>query len=214
MTVPLTTTPVYAASGLFVCFEGGDGVGKSTQAQYLQERLHQRGYQVVLTLEPGGTAVGKRLRQLLLDPATGALEPRTETLLYLADKVEHVARVVQPALDQGAVVITDRYTDSTMAYQGAGRDIDSEQLRQLLAWSTFGLRPHLTILLDAPPRLGLARVSQPDRIEAESEEFHHRVREGFLAQAERDPEHYFVVDADHPRQQIAAAIWERVEPLL
>jgi dTMP kinase len=201
-------------TGLFVCFEGGEGAGKSTQSTLLASALTEQGYAVRLTFEPGDTPVGKQLRGIVLDPATGALSPRTEALLYAADKAEHVDTLVRPALDRGEVVITDRYVDSSLAYQGAGRVLDLEGLTSLQRWATADLRPHLTVVLDVDPADGLGRFEERDRIEAESVEFHERARRAFLGFAAADPDHYLVVDARLPVAEIAAAVLDRVTPLL
>ncbi|GAB2871157.1 hypothetical protein GCM10027026_22050 [Myroides odoratimimus subsp. xuanwuensis] len=169
---------------------------------------------MVSTFEPGDTEVGRRLRQIVLDPATGDLSDRTETLLYAADKAEHVDTVVQPALDAGRVVVTDRYVDSTLAYQGAGRTLDVAEVERVARWATHDLRPHLTVVLDLMPEQGLGRFEERDRIEGQSLEFHRRVREAFLTMAAADPEHYLVVDARLEREEIAAAVRELVRPLL
>jgi dTMP kinase len=208
---------VYASSGVFVCFEGGEGAGKSTQSKLLRDWLESTGHAVILTFEPGDTAVGRRVREIVLDPATGALADRTEALLYAADKAEHVETLVQPALDRGAVVITDRYVDSTLAYQGAGRGIGKTidgELERVARWATRDLRPHLTVVLDLAPSHGLGRFEERDRIEGESVEFHERVRDAFLELAAQSPEHYLVLDARQPVDEIAAAVRRRVEPLL
>ncbi|MFT4084026.1 MAG: dTMP kinase [Nocardioides sp.] len=205
---------VYAERGVFVCFEGGEGSGKSTQAGLLEASLRAAGHTVLLTREPGGTPVGNELRRIVLSPETGALDPRCEALLYAADKAEHVGTLVAPALARGEVVVMDRYVDSTLAYQGAGRDLDLDGLEQVARWATGDLRPHLTVLLDLEPSAGLGRFEQRDRIEQESEEFHHRVRAGFLALAAADPEHYLVLDARLPVAEIQAAVRARTEPLL
>src|SRR3954471_20416746 len=205
---------VYAATGCFVALQGGEGAGKSTQAARLAEWLRADGYDVLLTREPGDTAVGQKLRQIVLDPATGNISHRTETLLYAADKAEHVDRVVAPALARGAVVITDRYVDSTLAYQGAGRDLEDREVERIARWATSDLRPHLTVVLDLPPQQGLTRFEERDRIEAESVAFHERVREMFLRLATASPEHYLVIDARLPVDEIARHIQARVRPLL
>jgi dTMP kinase len=203
----------YAGSGVFVCFEGGEGAGKSTQARLLAEHLRARGRDVLLTFEPGDTAVGKEIRRIVLDPATGHLADRTEALLYAADKAEHVRKVVAPALDRGAVVITDRYVDTALAYQGVARGIDADELESVLRWATDDLRPHLTIVLDVDPEEGMGRFEGRDRIEAEGLEFHRRARDGFLALAKADPDHYLVLDGRDDVDALAAAIRERVEQL-
>jgi dTMP kinase len=207
-------SPVYASVGVFVCFEGGDGSGKSTQSRALADRLEGEGYTVRHTFEPGDTEVGVRVRQIVLDPATGELSDRTEALLYAADKAEHVHSVVQPALDRGEVVITDRYVDSMLAYQGAGRRLDLVEVERVARWATHDLRPHLTVVLDLAPDHGLGRFDGRDRIEGESVEFHERARQTFLHLAAADPDHYLVVDAGLPVEVISAAVAERTSPLL
>lgn len=201
-------------TGLFVCFEGGEGSGKSTQSRLLREHLEQQGREVVLTFEPGDTPVGAELRRIVLSPETGALSDRTEVLLYAADKAEHVDTVVLPALERGAVVVTDRYVDSTLAYQGAGRTLPVGEVAHVARWATGDLRPHLTVVLDLEPAAGLGRFEGRDRIEGESLEFHQRVRQAFLDMAAEDPQHYLVLDARAAVEEIAAAIRERVEALL
>jgi dTMP kinase len=201
-------------TGVFVCFEGGEGAGKSTQTRTLEAWLRSEGYAVRLTFEPGDTEVGRRVRQIVLDPATGDLADRTETLLYAADKAEHVDTVVLPALERGEVVITDRYVDSSLAYQGAGRALDLGEVEQVQRWATRDLRPHLTVVLDLAPEHGLGRFAERDRIEGESVEFHERVRKAFVEMASADPDHYLVVDAGRPVDDIAAEVRRRVEPLL
>ncbi|HMU35607.1 MAG TPA: dTMP kinase, partial [Marmoricola sp.] len=168
---------VYSRKGVFICLEGGDGAGKSTQSKLLLEWLEGLGHSVLLTREPGGTKAGQQMREILLDPATGDLSPRAEALLYAADKAEHVDHVIMPALERGEVVITDRYVDSTLAYQGAGRAIPEEELAAIARWATCDLRPHLTVLLDQEPDHGLDRFTGRDRIEGEPVEFHQRVRQ-------------------------------------
>ena len=205
---------MYADRGVFVCFEGGEGAGKSTQARLLLEWLGGEGHVVRLTFEPGDTEVGRQLRRIVLDPATGEISDRTEVLLYAADKAEHVDTVVLPALARGEVVITDRYVDSSLAYQGAGRDLLLADVERVNRWATGDLRPHLTVVLDLAPEAGLGRLTGRDRIEGESVEFHQRVRQGFLDLAAADPEHYLVLDARAPVEEIAAAIRARVEVLL
>ena len=205
---------VFSEHGLFVCFEGGEGAGKSTQSRLLHDWLVERGETVLLTFEPGDTPVGKELRRIVLDPATGELSDRTEALLYAADKAEHVDHVVLPALARGEVVITDRYVDSTLAYQGAGRTLDVAEVEAVARWATGDLRPHLTVVLDLAPEAGLGRFEERDRIEGQSLGFHQRVRQGFLDLAAVDPDHYVVLDARAPIEEIAAAIRERVAPLV
>jgi dTMP kinase len=205
---------VYASTGVFVCFEGGEGGGKSTQCRLLQERLEADGHVVLLTREPGDTPVGAEVRRIVLDPETGELADRTEALLYAADKAEHIHAVVRPALERGQVVVTDRYVDSTLAYQGAGRSIDGDELEWVARWATEDLRPHLTVLLDLDPAQGLTRFAERDRIEGESIDFHQRVRAEFLRLAAADPDHYLVLDARLPVDEIADAVQGRLAPLL
>ena len=205
---------VYATRGVFVCFEGGEGAGKSTQSELLRERLEGIGYAVLLTHEPGDTPVGATVRQIVLDPATGELADRTEALLYAADKAEHIHAVVRPALERGEVVVTDRYVDSTLAYQGAGRSLDGAELEWVARWATEDLRPHLTVLLDLDPAHGLTRFAERDRIEGESIGFHQRVRAEFLRLADADPGHYLVLDARAPADEIAEAVHARLGPVL
>jgi dTMP kinase len=199
--------------GLFVAFEGGEGAGKSTQAVRLAAWLRAHGHDVVLTREPGDTGIGAQLRRIVLDPASG-MSHRTELLLYAADKAEHVDQVVLPALRRGAVVVTDRYVDSTLAYQGAGRDLPDEEVERIARWATTGLRPHLTVLLDLEPEAGFTRFEDRDRIEAESLDFHRRVRNGFLQLARQRPEDYLVLDARAPVDDLEQRVRARVEPLL
>ncbi|MEJ7833434.1 MAG: dTMP kinase [Nocardioides sp.] len=205
---------VYARTGVFVCFEGGEGAGKSTQSRLLRSWLEEHGHVVVLTFEPGDTEIGQALRRIVLSPETGELSDRTESLLYAADKAEHVDTVVQPALDRGEIVITDRYVDSTLAYQGAGRALDVAEVEAMARWATSDLRPHLSVVLDLEPEAGLARFEGRDRIEQEGLAFHQRVREAFLERALADPDHYLVLDARADVEEIAAAVRARVEPLL
>ena len=202
---------------LFLAVEGGEGAGKSTQVRLLEQWLTDAGHEVVVTREPGATPVGARVRALLLDPATGEVAPRAEALLYAADRAQHVATLVRPALDRGAVVLTDRYVDSSLAYQGAGRDLEVAEVARLSRWATGDLRPDLVLLLDVDPAVGLARARAGgplDRIEQESLDFHRRVREGFLALAAAAPERYLVVAADLPPEEVADRVRARVAELL
>jgi dTMP kinase len=201
------------ARGLFVSFEGGDGAGKSTQVSRLGEWVRNLGREVVLTREPGGTELGLALRDALLHG--DHVDPRAEALLYAADRAHHVASVVRPALERGAVVITDRYLDSSVAYQGGGRDLGADEVEKLSLWATHGLLPRLTVLLDLDPASGRARLTgDPDRLERAGNAFHRRTREAFLTRAAADPVRWLVLDASRGVEQIAAAIRERVAPLL
>lgn len=205
---------MYVERGVFVCLEGGEGSGKSTQSRLLADALTERGLRVLLTFEPGDTRVGKELRRIVLSPETGALADKTEALLYAADKAEHVETAVLPALERGEVVITDRYVDSMLAYQGAGRVLDVAEVEEVARWATGDLRPHLTVVLDLEPEHGLGRFTERDRIEGESPEFHQRVREAFVGMAKDAPDHYLVLDARAPVDEIHRRIVERLEPLL
>jgi len=201
-------------TGVFVVFEGGDGVGKSTQASLLASWLAQRGHEVVRTFEPGDTPAGATMRAIVLDPATGDLDPWAEALLYAADKAQHLREVVRPALARGAVVVCDRYVDSMLAYQGAGRTLPLDQVAQVAQWATGGLRPDLTVLLDLDPGEGVAAIADKDRLEGAGAEFHARVREGFWSFATADPARYLVMPARLPADEIAAAVRARVTALL
>jgi dTMP kinase len=202
--------------GLLLALEGGEGAGKSTQARLLAIWLRDQGYDVIATHEPGATKIGMRLRALLLDTAHTGLSRRAETLLYAADRAEHIATVIGPALERGGIVVTDRYVDSSLAYQGSGRRLPVAEIASLNDWATGGLKPDLTVLLDLPPESGLRRRARSlDRLEAEPTDFHDRVRAGFLRlAAEGDPERYLVLDASRPSADLSRAIQERVREML
>ncbi|MCH0572991.1 dTMP kinase [Streptomyces sp. MUM 136J] len=204
-----------AGSGFFIALEGGDGAGKSTQAEALAEWIRGKGHEVVLTREPGATPVGKRLRSILLDVSSAGLSHRAEALLYAADRAEHVDTVVRPALERGAVVISDRYIDSSVAYQGAGRDLSPTEIARINRWATDGLVPHLTVLLDVAPETARERFTEaPDRLESEPAEFHARVRSGFLTLAAADPGRYLVVDAGQEPESVTTVIRHRLDQVL
>jgi dTMP kinase len=204
-----------ARHGLLIALEGGEGVGKTTQARLLAIWLRDQGFDVIATREPGATKVGMRLRAMLLDTTHTGLSSRAETLMYAADRAEHVESVIVPALDRGAVVVTDRYVDSSLAYQGAGRSQHLGEVARLNHWATGGLVPDLTILLDLPPTAGLGRRARSaDRLEAEPTEFHERVRAGFLALAQAGPERYLVLDASRPADELSHEIQDRLRDLL
>ncbi|MDI3406739.1 dTMP kinase [Streptomyces cavernicola] len=204
-----------AATGFFIALEGGDGAGKSTQADALAEWIRAKGHEVVLTREPGATPVGKRLRSILLDVSSAGLSHRAEALLYAADRAEHVDTVVRPALERGAVVITDRYIDSSVAYQGAGRDLSPTEIARISRWATDGLVPHLTVLLDVSPETARERFTEaPDRLESEPAEFHARVRSGFLTLAAADPGRYLVVDAGQEPEAVTTVVRHRLDQML
>jgi dTMP kinase len=202
-------------SGLLIAFEGGEGSGKTTQARLISIWLRELGYDVVTTYEPGATKVGMRLRALLLDTTHTGMSPRAEALMYAADRAEHVALVIAPALARGAIVITDRYVDSSLAYQGAGRNLAVEEIARFNRWATGGRVPDLTILLDMDPIAGLSRRTRSaDRLEAEPADFHRRVRAGFQALARAEPDRYLVLDADRPGEQITGEIQNRIRGML
>jgi dTMP kinase len=206
---------VPASTGFFIALEGGDGAGKSTQVQALANWIRDKGHEVVVTREPGATAVGKRLRSILLDVSGAGLSPRAEALLYAADRAEHVDSVVRPALERGAVVISDRYIDSSVAYQGAGRDLAPTEVARISRWATDGLVPHLTVLLDVAPETARERFTEaPDRLESEPAEFHQRVRSGFLTLAAADPARYLVVDAGQEPEAVTTVVRHRLDQVL
>jgi len=201
------------AKGIFIAFEGGEGTGKSTQSKMLKKWLEQEGESVVLSREPGGTDLGQGLRKILLGHETGEISPRAEALLYAADRAHHVYSVIRPALDRGDVVITDRYFDSSIAYQGAGRVLQPNEVARISRWATESLFPTLTIIIDMPAEIGLGRLKSRDRLEAEPLAFHERVRNEFLQIASMDPERYLVVDGLQDIEEIHAQIISRVGEL-
>ena len=207
------TPGVDTAPGLFVCFEGGDGAGKTTQVRLLTGVLERRGRQVLVTRQPGGTPLGAQIRELVLHGDHVA--PRAEALLYAADKAHHVDEVILPALRRGEVVVTDRYTDSSIAYQGVGRELGIDEIRALQHWAVGGLLPDLTIVLDVSPETGRARRGDVhDRLESEADAFHAAVRQAFLDLAAQDPDRYLVVDAALPIDDIHAAAMSGVDRVL
>jgi dTMP kinase len=204
-------------AGLFISFEGIDGVGKSTQADLLESWLTEQNKNVVRTLEPGGTDVGVEIRKILLHHK-GDLAPRAEAALFAADRAHHVASKIRPALEQGKIVITDRYFDSSVAYQGAGRDLSRTEVRDLSLWAVGGLLPDLTVLLDLPAEQARARRNtsgtEPDRLEKEKTEFFETVRSAYLDLANAEPERFLVVDASVTVEQMQEIIRERVAGLI
>jgi len=204
-------------SGLWITLEGGDGSGKTTQATLLEQWLREQGRSVVRTREPGGTEVGVLIRDIVLHHR-GDIAPRAEALLYAADRAHHVATLVRPALERGEVVIQDRYLDSSVAYQGAGRVLDGGEIRDLSLWAAEGALPDVTVLLDVDPATARERLDAADkpfdRLEAEKSAFHERVRAAFLALADAEPERFLVVDATQPIDEIADAIRTRVSERL
>ena len=206
------TTP--KIDGIFISFEGGEGSGKSTQAKLLKEWFEKNGFSVTQTREPGGTQLGIDLRKILLDNKTGHISPRSEALLYAADRAHHVYSLIKPALERGDVVITDRYFDSSIAYQGAGRILSTTEVARINRWATESLYPTLTIILDQSADIGLSRIKNADRLESESVDFHNRVRNEYLQLASLDPERYLVVDATKSIDDIHETIVTRVSTLL
>ena len=199
--------------GVFISFEGGEGSGKSTQTKLLKEWLEKNGETVLLTREPGGTPLGNQLREILLDNKTGLISPRAEALMYAADRANHVFAKIRPALDKGEIVITDRYFDSSVAYQGAGRVLLPAEVARISRWATESLTPTLTIIMDLPAEIGLARLDSTDRLESEPLAFHERVRQEYLNLANTDPERFMIVDASLSIEQIHEIIIERVSSL-
>jgi dTMP kinase len=204
-------------TGLFITFEGGDGSGKSTQSRLLTDWLTSAGHTVVLSREPGGTDLGTELREIVLH-RRGFIAPRAEALLYAADRAHNIATRVRPAMERGEIVIQDRYLDSSVAYQGAGRVLDATEVREISLWATEGLLPDLTVLLDLSAEDGRERIAATrdtyDRLEAEADDFHERVRQGFLDLAAAEPSRFLVLAATEPIEAIAAAIQTRVVSLL
>jgi dTMP kinase len=204
--------------GLFIAFEGGDGAGKSTQAQLLTQFLEQAGRRVVRTREPGGTPVGEKLRSLVLEHGHGEIDARCEALMFAASRAAHATQVIRPALERGDVLISDRYIDSSVAYQGGGRGLGESRIRELNEWATDGLWPDLTVLLDVEPADGrdrrTAHDAAEDRLESESDDFHSRIRHAFLALAAASPDHYLVLSARRPIEELAATIRDRVLAML
>jgi len=215
---PIAAAEPLTGDGVLVVFEGGEGAGKSTQVTTLAAGLRDRGHEVLVTREPGATGLGQRIRRLLLDGEVEVPSPRAEALLYAADRAHHVTTVVRPALARGAVVISDRYIDSSLAYQGAGRTLPVEEVSWLSSWATGGLKPDLVVLLDIDPAVGLRRAATrgagADRLESESLAFHERVRYAFLDLAAADPRRYLVLDATRPAGELGEAVIARVDGLV
>jgi len=204
-------------TGLFIVLEGGDGVGKSTHAARLAEHLAARGETVLRTREPGGTELGLEIRGIVLHHR-GHVDPRAEALLYAADRAHHIATVVRPAVERGEIVLQDRYIDSSVAYQGTGRELGADEIRELSLWATRGLVPDLVLVLDVDPGTARERMTAErgalDRLEAEARDFHDRVRGAFLEAAAAHPDRYLVVDASREPDAVAAELRDRVDELL
>jgi dTMP kinase len=211
-------SPAPSGRGLFVVFEGGDGAGKSTQVGLLVDALRAEGHDTLRTREPGGTPLGERVRELVLDPAHGPVDARAEALLFAAARAAHVAQLIRPALAAGRTVVCDRFADSSAAYQGAGRGLGLDRVAELNAWATAGLVPDLTVLLDVPAGTGRTRReardgTAGDRLETEPDAFHDANRAAFLELAGRAPERYLVLDATRPAGELSAAVRERLTGL-
>ncbi|MEE1622036.1 dTMP kinase [Zafaria sp. Z1313] len=209
--------PPTPAGGLFIVFEGGDGAGKSTQAALLAASLESAGRTVLRTREPGGTPIGEKLRSLILDHGHGTVDARTEALMFAASRAAHVEQVIRPALAAGTVVVCDRYVDSSVAYQGVGRGLGTDEVLAVNRWATDGLLPDLTVLLDVAPEAGRRRrtagTAAEDRLESEPDDFHARNRAAFLALADADPGRYLVLDAALPVDELGALVRERIAGL-
>jgi dTMP kinase len=210
--------PIPVNAGRFIVFEGGDGAGKSTQAAMLVKALRKNGHSVLHTREPGGTPIGEKLRSLVLDHGQGTVDARTEALMYAAARAAHVEQVIRPALRIGTMVICDRYVDSSLAYQGIGRELGEDAVRSINDFATGGLQPDMTVLLDVSPADGRSRRTvgadgQPqaeDRLESEPDEFHSRIRDAFVHFASREPGRYLVLDAAGDVASLASSIAEAV----
>ena len=207
---PIPNSQFPTGRGFFITIEGVEGAGKSTLAELLAKHLRSEGADVVVTAEPGGDAVAERIRKLVLDSAN-AISDRAELLLFEAARAQHVDKVILPALERGAVVICDRFADSSVAYQGHARGIGVESVRMLNEYATRGLEPDLTILLDLPAEAGLSRTSTTDRLSSEGIEFHNAVREGYLALANAEPERFVVIDANKPIDEVLRRATEAIE---
>ncbi|GGR47164.1 thymidylate kinase [Deinococcus seoulensis] len=212
----MTGTATHPPGGLFISLEGPEGAGKSTQLARLAAQLEAHGQTHTVTREPGGTPLGLRVREVLLDPAL-TIDPLPEFLLYSASRAQLVRNVIRPALERGEVVLCDRYADSSLAYQGGGRGLNAGLLRQITQEATGGLTPHLTVLLDLDPAVGLeraARRGQPDRLEQADLDFHRRVRQAFLTLAAADPDRFLILDATQDQDTLADLIWQAAQARL
>jgi dTMP kinase len=201
--------------GLFLVLDGTEGAGKSTQARLLEQRLAAMGRQTLLVRDPGTTRIGEQIRAILLDPAHAEMAMRCEMLLYMSARAQMMAEIIQPALDAGRVVICDRFVSSTLAYQLGGDGLTADEIRSVAQIAIRGRWPDLTVLLDLPAELSLARVKRAkDRIEQRPMSYHQQVRANYLAQAEADPKRYRVVNANRPPDKVAKDVWDQIDPLL
>lgn len=216
----MSTTEVLRHRGLFINFEGGDGCGKTTQMHLLAERLRPEGYKTLETVEPGGTRIGNQIRRILLDSANQELCPTAELLLYFASRAQNVEEIILPALAEGSIVLADRFTDSTMAYQGFGRGLGEQVVAGLDRISCHGLVPDLTLLIDIDLETSLARARQRNlditetRMDSQAVEFHHKVREAYLEMAAREPARFRVIDGRADVEAVAGSVWNAVFPAL
>ena len=205
--------------GVFIVFEGGEGTGKSTQIRKMEALLKQKGFDVIVTWEPGGTPLGERVRHILLDPSSGKMDARCEALLYSAARAEHVAKVIRPALDRNAVVLCDRYCDASRAYQGAGRGLGMKAIDQLNCWATQDLSPDRVYLFDIAPEAGLERAKVRnegtlDRLEQEPLDFHNQIRKAYLFIAQSDPARYRMIDSRGGIEEIHQKLLADIEPMI
>ena len=200
--------------GIFIVFEGGEGSGKSTQAALLATAVTAAGRTPLSTREPGGSPRAEDIRKLILGAESVDLDPRTEAMLFAAARGDHAHHTIRPALERGEVVISDRYIDSSVAYQGIARGLGVEQIRGMSEWATQALVPNLTVVLDVDPEVGLARANDPNRLEAEPLRFHRAVRQAFLDFAQNDPARYLVVSAERPPEELHKELWTRIAPLV
>ena len=207
-----------ADRGFFITFEGTDGAGKTTQIQHLSAELRQAGYDICLTREPGGTPISEQIRDMLLNPDHSEMAATTELLLYAASRAQHVSEVIKPALEAGKIVISSRFADAMVVYQGYGRGLDLERINRLNRIATDGVTPDVTVVLDLPVEIGLQRVRKHrgglDRLEREKNEFHQRLRDGYRALAEQEPQRIKIIDAQASPEQVYTQIQGAVQPLL
>jgi dTMP kinase len=200
--------------GLFIVFEGGDGAGKTTQIEKLAQYLTDQKKKVLVTREPGGTVMGKSIRDWLLEQTEVEVDPKTEALLFAADRAHHMNTLIQPALAAGNIVISDRYIDSSVAYQGVARNLGVENVKNISLWAVGGIVPQLVIVLDINVEVGQARLNRKDRLDRESKDFHEKVNQAYLDLAKLDPAKYLIIDAELPIDEIAAKIQDRVAELI